>query len=64
MASFDSNTPEVGVYTDRQIADLLGVTVKTIQRECGRGRLPHCKVGRYIRITENQLRRYLEGEKA
>ena len=48
-------------FTAEQVADMLNVHVKTIRREIARGSLRCIHVGRAVRITETQLRDYLEG---
>ena len=51
---------EPDVMTKQQVADLLGVTLKTISREIQRGRLECFHVGTRVRITKTALLRYVE----
>ena len=43
-------------------AKILGVCVRTVRREVGRGRLAAFRVGRNLRIRMSELRRYMERE--
>ena len=51
---------EPDVMTKQHVADLLGVTLKTISREIQRGRLECFHVGTRVRITKAALLRYVE----
>ena len=51
---------EPDVMTKQQVANLLGVTLKTISREIQRGRLECFHVGTRVRITKAALLRYVE----
>jgi len=51
---------EPDVMTKQQVADLLGVTLKTISREIQRGRLECFHVGTRVRITKTALLKYVE----
>ncbi len=51
---------EPDVMTKQQVADLLGVTLKTISREIQRGRLECFHVGTRVRITKIALLKYVE----
>ena len=51
---------EPDVMTKQQVADLLGVTLKTISLEIQRGRLECFHVGTQVRITKTALLRYVE----
>lgn len=46
--------------TKKQLADRLGVSVQTVEREMRRGHLTGVKVGRCVRIPEFEIDRYLE----
>ena len=46
-------------YTVNEVAELLRVAHGTVRREITRGRLETCRVGRAIRVSEEQLERYL-----
>jgi len=48
----------------REASCRLGVCVRTVRREIDRGRLAAFRVGRNLRITLNELRRYMETEVA
>lgn len=51
---------EPDVMTKQQVANLLGVTMKTISREIQRGRLECFRVGTRVRITKTALLSYIE----
>ena len=55
---FLSQLPDV--LDKRQLASLLGVTTKTLEREVERGRLRCIHVGRRVRFTKLQVIEYLE----
>lgn len=52
----------VGCLSLSEVADYLGVCVRTVRREIDRGRLPAFRVGRNLRISLSELRRYIESE--
>jgi excisionase family DNA binding protein len=43
------------LLTPTDAADMLGFDVRTIQRYAAARRLPHVKIGRYIRFREEAL---------
>lgn len=49
------------VYTPAEVAEILKVCLRTVDRLIKRGKLPASEVGSLKRITEAQLNRYLEG---
>ena len=51
---------EPDILTKQQVADLLGVTLKTIHREIQRGRLECFHVSTRVRITKKALLKYVE----
>ena len=51
---------EPDILTKQQVADLLGVTLKTIHREIQRGKLECFHVGTRVRITKIALLKYVE----
>src|SRR6188474_2432708 len=48
--------------TPRQVADELGVTVRTVQRWISSGRLPAMRVGSRVRVSRSSLSNVTEGE--
>ena len=48
------------LYTEREGASELRVSVDTLQRERKRGRIAFTRIGRRIRYTEEHLRQYIE----
>jgi len=48
------------LYTASEIAQQLGLSAETIRRACRSKRLPHYKFAGTIRISREQLLRYLE----
>ena len=55
-----STALEALVYTREEAAELLKVGTRTIDRLLASRKLPHSKVGKYIRITQANLETYLE----
>jgi excisionase family DNA binding protein len=59
-----SNRPErrpepTWLYSVNEVAEQCGSSEKTIRRLIERGELRHCKVGRSIRVTHEDLAAYL-----
>ena len=50
-------------YTTDEVANILKVHVKTIREMIKSGRLPAVKVGQEYRITDEQIREYVEKNK-
>jgi excisionase family DNA binding protein len=50
------------VYSVKDIGELLNLTTHTVLTMIKDGRLPAAKLGRSYAITEDALRRYLNGE--
>lgn len=48
------------LLTRREVADLMRVSVQTIDREIKRGHLRAVKVGKQVRISEGAVRDYVE----
>lgn len=61
-ADVDLAVPLPGLFTVDQAAAYLGVSAQTVRAEIQRRRLAACRVGRQIRITDDQLRAYLGGK--
>lgn len=57
----DLGEPLPGINTIKEVAYLLRVSERTVREEIRRRRLAACHVGREWRITDDQLRAYLEG---
>ncbi|MGO1508869.1 helix-turn-helix domain-containing protein [Microbacterium sp.] len=62
-----ASAPAVVIYADdlhaftyEQVAERLGVSLSTVEREVARGELREKRVGRAVRITASSLRRYLD----
>jgi len=51
------------VLTVNDVAEILGVTGKTVRNLVKTGAIPHVKVGRLIRIPKDKLVEYLESTK-
>jgi excisionase family DNA binding protein len=49
----------VTLYTMDEVSDLLGVTIKTIQKYVKEGRLPYTLIGGKSYISEDTLKNYL-----
>ena len=50
------------IYKTKEIAEKLDIHITTVRKLIKTGELEAKKVGKGYRITENQLRRYLEGD--
>jgi len=50
----------IKVYTPKEVAEVLKVSYRLVLDEIKAGKLKASKVGRGYRITEEQLKRYLE----
>ena len=50
--------------TPRQVADELGVTVRTVQRWIADGRLPSTRIGSRVRVSRSSLSAVAEGAPA
>ncbi|WP_181186463.1 helix-turn-helix domain-containing protein [Orenia metallireducens] len=50
------------VYDVTEVAEILKVTERTVRKMLNEGELQGKKVARSWRVTENQLKRYLEGK--
>ena len=50
------------IYKTKDIAEKLDIHITTVRKLINAGELKAKKVGKGYRITENQLREYLEGE--
>jgi excisionase family DNA binding protein len=62
------STPVVFVYADdlhaftfSQVAERLGISLATVERMVARGELRELRVGRAVRISAPELRRYIAG---
>ena len=51
---------EIKVYTLEEIADILKVTRRTLYTYIKAGKLDAVKVGRYWRVREDALRKFLD----
>ncbi len=60
LASTDHNMPGPTVYTTDEAAEILKVSKKTIIRMIHAGRIRAVKLAREYRLTEEQIREFLE----
>jgi len=56
-------TPAPVFYTTEEVADILKVHVKTVREMIKSKRLQAVKVGKEYRITDEQMRQYVEENK-
>jgi len=56
-------TPAPVFYTTEEVADILKVHVKTVREMIKSKRLQAVKVGKEYRITDDQMRQYVEENK-
>ena len=54
-------TESIKVYTVEEIAELMKVTKTTVYSYIKRGELKAKKIGKYYRVTEANLKEFLEG---
>lgn len=54
-------TESIKVYTVGEIAELMKVTKTTVYSYIKRGELKAKKIGKYYRVTEANLKEFLEG---
>ena len=54
-------TESIKVYTVEEIAELMKVTKRTVYSYIKRGELKAKKIGKYYRVTEANLKEFLEG---
>jgi excisionase family DNA binding protein len=47
------------LYSVAHMADQLGVSQKTVRRMIADGRLPACRIGRQLRISEHDLAAFI-----
>ena len=59
-----SSKPITRFYTVAQVADLLAVSTRSVRRWLARGELLAHKFGRQIRISELDLRAFVEWRRA
>lgn len=52
-------TPLPRLYSVEQIAEVLGVSTKTVRRRIAEGKLLAHRVGRQVRISEDDYRSYV-----
>ena len=55
-----ANAKEIKVYTLDEIADILKVTRRTLYTYVKTGKLDAVKIGRYWRVREDALNKFLE----
>ena len=48
------------LYTTQEIAEILKVTQKTAREMCLDGRISSIKIGRFYRVTEEDLEKFIE----
>lgn len=53
-------TKGINVYTTQEVADILSVTQRTIYNYIASGQLKAAKIGKYWRVTEEQLQNFLD----
>lgn len=57
----DANTPSIDHFTERQLAERLGISVRTLQAQRQRGNgVPFVKLGRAVRYARSDVEQYLE----
>ena len=52
---------EIKVYTVQEVADIMSVTRITVYSWIKAGKLKAKKIGKYYRITEENLRAFIDG---
>jgi excisionase family DNA binding protein len=56
-------TDDDALLAKEEVAKLLGVTPRWVERALGRGDFPHHKVGKLVRIRLGDVRGYLEEQR-
>lgn len=59
VISSPTAAPVVGLYTLPQVARMLSVSKRTLERENARGRLVFSRVGRCVRVRAEDLAAYV-----
>ena len=54
----------VKLYNLREVAEKLGVSYLTAKNYHSRGRIKGQRIGRSIMVTEDEIRRFVEGKEA
>lgn len=49
------------LYTDQEVADMLGKTKRTVQTNCRSGKWAHTRIGRSYYFTETHLQALIDG---
>lgn len=49
------------LYTDQEVADMLGKTKRTVQTNCRTGKRAHTRIGRSYYFTETQSQALIDG---
>ncbi len=58
VVSSPTAAPVVGVYTLPQVARMLSVSKRTLEREHDRGRIKFVRIGRCVRVRADDLANY------
>lgn len=61
MSSQTVQAAPVGAFTLPQVARMLSVSKRTLEREIGRGKLKVVRIGRCVRIKPDDLASYSSG---
>lgn len=61
VVSSPTAAPVVGVYTLPQVARMLAVSKRTLEREHVRGRIKFVRIGRCVRVRAEDLANYTAG---
>jgi excisionase family DNA binding protein len=61
VSSPTNSAPVLGAFTLPQVARMLSVSKRTIEREIERGRLKVVRIGRCVRIKPDDLAAYSSG---
>lgn len=51
------------MFTVAEVAEKLNVSAKLVYALCGKGAIPHYRIGGRIRISSEQIAAYLEGQR-
>lgn len=54
-----SNVPERSAFSFKELAQSLGVSVRTLRTEAKAGRLSFVRIGRRVVVTTDQVEKYL-----
>ena len=62
MRTTDKNVSEIKLYTLEELTDMLNVTVYTLRNYVKSGKLKAAKIGGKWRVSEENLKKFVNGD--